>query len=54
MNNIGTAGPSSMTATPSRSAAGEARGAEALAERGVADLVVVLQEVDEGNRRQVT
>ncbi len=53
MNSSGGAGASSSSAVAARSAAGSLHQTrEALALRAVADLVVILQEVDERGRRQ--
>ena len=53
MNSIGGIGASSVIASAASIAAGVRQRRQPVAERAVADLVVVLQEVDEGGRRQV-
>ncbi len=53
MNSSGRAGESSRTAVTARTASGAAERGDALPERAVADLVVVLEEAHEGGRRQV-
>ena len=53
MNSIGTIGASSVIASAASIAFGVGDAFEPVAERAVADLVVVLQEVDEGGGREL-